>query len=200
MTASIRRVFHAPLFLICALSATVLSASAVVVEAAEAMAEWTYWGGTRHFQRYSPADQINAGNVDDFEIVWRRPAADPSVSDADPQLRISGNFRAASIYVDGVLYTSNGVGLVEAIDPATGATLWVQSFNADSLRATRGASARGIEYWSNGSQDRIFAVRLGSLHALDPATGEAIAGFGDDGAVNLVPEGAETFSLVSTSP
>ena len=188
-------------------SAVLISTLAVVIvnpaaraQAAEAAADWTYWGGTRHFQRYSPADQIDAGNVHDVEIVWRRPAADSSITDADPQLRISGNFRATPIYVDGVLYTSNGVGLVEAIDPATGATRWVQSFDADSLQATRAGSARGIEYWSNGTQERIFAVRLGSLHALDPATGEAIAGFGDDGAVNLVPEGAETFSLVSTSP
>ncbi len=76
----------------------------------------------------------------------------------------------------------------------------VLSATAGLVEAAAAPSARGIEYWSNGSQDRIFAVRLGSLHALDPATGEAIAGFGDDGAVNLVPEGAETFSLVSTSP
>ena len=118
MTKGVRRAFVSPLYVAVVTTAMVLSADAAQLQAAE----WTYWGGTRHFQRYSPADQINAGNMDDVEIVWRRPAADPSVTDADPQLRISGNFRATPIYVDGVLYTSNGVGLVEAIDPASTTT------------------------------------------------------------------------------
>ena len=200
MTANASRASISFACLISALAAVIFSASGAQAQSAQATTDWPYWGGTRLFQRYSPADQIDADNVQDVEIVWRRPAADSSVTDADPQLRISGNFRATPIYVDGVLYTSNGVGLVEAIDPATGATRWVQSFEADSLQATRAASSRGIEYWSDGSGDRIFTVRLGNLYALDPATGEAIADFGDNGAVNLVPEGAETFSLVSSSP
>ena len=162
--------------------------------------DWPYWGGTKAFQRYSPLDQINAANVDELEILWRRPAVDESVSDAWPQLRVSGNFRATPIYVDGVLYASNGVGLVEAMDPASGDAIWVQSLDEESLEAARGGSARGVSYWPDASGDRIFTVRKGGLYALDPATGERIAGFGENGVVNLIPEGADTFSLVSSGP
>lgn len=200
MTAIASRLNIPASCLIGVLAALILSAAPTRAQAAEATTDWPYWGGTKAFNRYTPADQINAGNVNEVEIVWRRPAADSSITGADPQLRISGNFRATPIYIDGTLYTSNGVGLVEAIDPATGATRWVQQFDEDSLQATRNASSRGIEYWSDGLRNRIFTVRLGNLYALDPATGEAIADFGDNGAVNLIPEGAETFSLVSSGP
>ena len=34
--------------------------------------EWRYWGADERSSRYSPLDQINAGNVSDLEIVWRQ--------------------------------------------------------------------------------------------------------------------------------
>ena len=187
-------------FLAGALTALALSTAAALAQGAEAENGWPYWGGTKAFNRYSPADQINAANVDDLEIVWRRPAVDSSITDAYPQLRVSGNYRATPVYVNGVLYASDGVGLVEALDPATGNTLWVQPLDEEDPESARGDSTRGVEYWSDGSGDRIFAVRNGALYALDPLTGEKIAGFGADGIVNLVPEGAERFSLASSGP
>ena len=72
--------------------------------------DWTYWGSSHYFQRYSPAAQINSDNVSDLEIVWRRPAVDESITSAYPRLRISGNLRATPIFINGVLYSSNGVG------------------------------------------------------------------------------------------
>ena len=199
MTKSVRRAFTSPFFLAGACTVIVISTAAAQLQIAEAPADWTNWGGTKAFNRYSPADQINTGNVDDLEIVWRRPAVDSSITDAYPQLRVSGNYRATPIYVNGVLYASNGVGLVEALDPTTGDTLWMQPLDEEDPEA-RGDSTRGVEYWSGGPGDRIFAVRNGALYALDPQTGEKITGFGADGIVNLVPEGAERFSLASSGP
>ena len=34
--------------------------------------EWRYWGGDERSTRYSPLDQIDAGNVADLEMAWRR--------------------------------------------------------------------------------------------------------------------------------
>ena len=200
MTSIVRHVFNSTLLLAGALTALALSTAAALAQGAEVENGWPYWGGTKAFNRYSPADQINTGNVDDLEIVWRRPAVDSSITDAYPQLRVSGNYRATPIYVNGVLYASDGVGLVEALDPATGNSLWVQPLNEEDPESARGDSTRGVEYWSGGSGDRIFAVRNGALYALDPVTGEKITGFGADGIVNLVPEGAERFSLASSGP
>ena len=40
--------------------------------------------------------------------------------------------------MDGVLYASNGIGLVEAFNPGTGATIWTQEFADDEERARDG--------------------------------------------------------------
>ena len=165
-----------------------------------AQTDWPYWGGDKAFNRYSDASQIDAANVDNLAIVWRRPAVDSSITSSYPRLRVSGNLRATPIYINGLLYASNGVGLVEAIDPATGTTRWIQQPDDNSFETIRGAGSRGVEFWTNGSESRLFSVRKGNLYALDPQTGERLQEFGDSGVVNLIPEGAESFSLVSSGP
>ena len=98
------------------LAATFLLCVSLLGHAAESNPTWLYYGGDRAFNRYAPLSQISASNVDDLEILWRRPAVDRSITNAFPQLRVSGNLRATPIVVEGVLYASNGVGLVEAIN------------------------------------------------------------------------------------
>ncbi len=161
---------------------------------------WPYWGGTQSFNRYSPADQITAANVDDLEILWRRPAVDASITDAFADLRVSGNLRSTPILVDGVLYAANGVGLAEAFDPATGETLWVQQPDERTLESVNGQSVRGVEYWTDGSQSQLLVIRKGFLYALNPDTGEPVATFGEAGRVSLLPSGATSYSYNSGGP
>jgi len=88
--------------------------------------DWPNHGGDKGFTRYSPLDQINKENVKTLRIVWRRPAVDEAFRAKYPTLKYSNQLRGTPIMVAGVLYASNGIGLVEAFDPATGKTLWVQ--------------------------------------------------------------------------
>ena len=97
-------------------------------------------------------------------------------------LRLSNNFRSTPIMVNGVLYASNAVGLVEAFDPSTGKTLWLQKAGDDGQRGT---SNRGVAYWGEGAEARIITFRNQRLYALDPKTGEPIASFGTGGSVTL---------------
>ncbi len=167
---------------------------------AEVESGWPYWGDSKAFDRYSPAQQISASNVDDLQILWRRPALDPSISRAYPEVRVSGNLRSTPIYIDGVLYAADGVGLAEAFDPATGETLWVQQPFAPTLDEVNGPSTRGLEFWTDGSERRLLVVRGGYLYALDPATGLASPGFGENGRVNLIPESSQRFNFNSGGP
>ncbi len=159
--------------------------------------EWPYFGGDEAFTRYSPADVISADNVHDLEIVWRRPAVDPSLRDALPQLVVSGNLRATPMMIGGVLYATNGVGLAEAFDPATGETLWVQEPAALTLEEFSGPSTRGLAYWTDGSERRLLLVRKGYLYAVDARDGSVIGNFGVGGRVHLVPPGATSFGWTS---
>ena len=147
--------------------------------------EWRAHGADSGATKYSPLDQIDASNVAQLEIAWTRPTVAPSILAAAPDLAYSNANRATPLMVDGVIYAPNAVGLVEAWDPATGETLWVQQPVGDGPAAYRGTGHRGIAYWTDGTERRIIAHRGEWLYALDPDTGAAIAGFGDGGRVDL---------------
>ena len=148
--------------------------------------EWARYGGDAGTTKYAPLDQINTQNVSRLRIAWQRPAVDPSIRSRVPDLTFSGNFRATPLMIGGVLYTPNGVGLVEALHPGTGKTLWVQEpFPEQGEAGFRGTSSRGLVYWADGTDRRLFVVRGEYLIALDPNTGRPLAGFGDRGRINL---------------
>ena len=157
--------------------------------------EWTYYGGQNSFNRYSPLTQIDRENVGAVQVLWRRPALDAALTAEYPELEAGGYLRGTPILVEGTLYAPNGVGLVEAFDPATGETRWVQ--RPESEEDATGRSFRGVAYWRDsgaGGGDsasgadgsgRIISVRGPSMHALNAGTGEPVASFGDGGRVDL---------------
>ena len=149
--------------------------------------EWRYFGGDEAFTRYSPVDRIDRGNVDDLEIVWRRPAADPALQAAFPDLGVSAYLRSTPIMVDGALYAPNAHGLLEAFDPATGETIWRQAPFAATEAEVAGGSTRGAAWWTDGEARRLLLVRGGYLYALDAGTGRRVSSFGlaDQGRVDL---------------
>src|SRR5437867_547760 len=87
--------------------------------------QWTRWGGDAASTKYSPLDQINPDNVARLRVAWQRPAVDPSISSKVPNFSYSHNFRATPLMIDGVMYSPDGIGLVEAFNPGTGKTIWV---------------------------------------------------------------------------
>src|SRR6478752_10237275 len=115
--------------------------------------EWRSYGGDKGYTRYSPLDQINRENVGKLQVVWRRPALDAQFTTGYPDLNPSPYFRPTPIMVDGVLYSPNAIGLIEAFDAANGRTIWVQEPSDKSLQAVAGQSMRGIEMWG-GERER----------------------------------------------
>ena len=165
-------------------------ASDVTAQTGPASSAWPYFGGTRAFTRYSPVDQIDRSNVAGLLVEWRRPAVDESFTGPFPELEPSGYLRSTPILVDGVLYASNAVGLVEAFDPGTGETLWLQRPPVPTLEGVAGRGAHGVAFWSDGADRRIFAFRNRFLYApRRRAPASRIADFGDGGRVDLTPRG-----------
>ncbi|MEE2635611.1 MAG: PQQ-binding-like beta-propeller repeat protein [Acidobacteriota bacterium] len=153
--------------------------------------EWVYFGGSTEFTRYAPLDQIDRRTVRDLNIAWRRQALARAYTDGFPELQSSNYLRSTPILVDGVLFASNAVGLVEAFDPGTGETLWTQAPAGPTLAGVAGRGAHGVAYWVDGVDRRILSLRNTHLYALDATTGIAIPTFGDRGRVDLTPEGAD---------
>ena len=147
--------------------------------------EWRHYGGDNAASRYTPLDQINESNVARLQIAWRRPALDAAVLAQSPQMRAGGSFRGTPLMIDGVLYAPNATGFVEAFDPGTGGTLWVEPPMEPGANGYRGASTRGIAYWKSGEDVRILVQHSEHLLALDANSGKPIPTFGTNGRVYL---------------
>ena len=146
--------------------------------------EWQAYGGDTGSTKYTALDGINIDNVADLEVVWRRPGLDPQYLDINPNQRYTTNWNAAPLIINGVGYVTNGVGLVEAFHPGTGETLWVQE-PPGGAEGLPGASTRGVAYWSEGDEQRLFVQRGTFLYALNPEDGTTFEDFGVDGRVDL---------------
>lgn len=151
--------------------------------------------------RYSPLDQITSANVGQLKVAWRHPAVDPAIVRDNPSLQVLNNFRSAPIAVGGLLYASNGLGLVEAIDAASGRTIWTQAPMLPGIEGLRGVSARSVAYWTDGASERILTVRDKYLFALDARTGKPIATFGAQGMIDLAAGiGTSRFGWTAPAP
>src|SRR5712691_5798304 len=148
--------------------ASMLAAAAVSMQARQTAAlagEWRQYSGDNASRKYSPLDQINKNTVSRLHVAWRRPHIDPRLLDGlETPLRLSNNFRSTPIMAGSVLYASNAVGLVEAFDPATGKTIWLQKPGPEGIRG--GTSNRGVAYWSDASSGRLLTHRNQYLYAL----------------------------------
>ena len=163
--------------------------------------EWRYLNADPQASRYAPLDQINAANFKDLKLAWRWtpnvPPAPPKLGgtaqgNGDPTLAIYKN-ESTPIMANGVLYTAvGGQRVVAAVDAATGKQLWMWNGIDEGGRdrkAPRRNAGRGVGYWTDGREERIFVVTTGFfLVALDARTGLPVPSFGANGVVDLMKE------------
>ena len=156
--------------------------------------EWRTYGGDLASTRYSPLDQINAGNFDKLEVAWRF-----RTESLGP--RVENNLQATPLMVGGKLYLTAGTRRAAvSLDAATGEMRWMHSIDEGprGAAAPRQLSGRGLAYWSDANEERILYVTPGyQLVALDAKTGLRIPGFGKDGIVDLKQELDQQVDLVN---
>jgi len=146
--------------------------------------EWRYWGADSWSTRYSPLDQVHAGNFEDLQVAWtwRGDNFGPVVDFI---------MRSTPIYADGILYTVAGRRrTVAAIDPATGETLWTfrEPHTPRWENSPRQNYGRGVAYHEIDGRGVIYLVTPGFfLHALDAKTGLPLEGFGSNPGIETFP-------------
>lgn len=143
--------------------------------------EWISYGGDRGGTRYSPLDQIDSANAANLQVAWTWKSDNFGETE----------FRNIStpLMADGLLYfTAGNRRNVIAVDAATGYTRWTWRMDEGERweQAPRRNSGRGVSYWTDGSDSRIFVITPGfQLVALDALSGIPEADFGDNGVVDL---------------
>jgi quinoprotein glucose dehydrogenase len=210
----LKQSLRASLGLLCALTAGVVSPA---TQAVAAEGEWSTYGGDLASSKYSPLDQIDRSNFGRLEIAWRWRSVDGMLSKttasggewlgrsqdifaaldaANPDLwrdgqapRASG-LKATPLMVGGRLFLNTPASLGVAVDARTGETLWIynpKSYEEGTTTMSARWNQRGVAYWSDGDEERIFwGTGNGYLLCVDAATGKPCSDFGEGGRVDLM--------------
>jgi quinoprotein glucose dehydrogenase len=191
----VRRIFRSLILRIVPLACLLAWVTLPIIgQSGAANTEWRSYGADLANTRYSPLDQVDAGNFKNLEIAWRF-----KTDNLGP--RPEFNLESTPLVANGVLYSTAGTRRsVVALDAATGELLWVHGENEGprGTNAPRILSGRGLAYWTDGREERILYVTPGyRLIALNAKTGAPVAGFGQNGVVDLKQEDDQEIDLVT---
>ena len=156
--------------------------------------DWRVTGGAPGQTRFSPLAQIDRANVKSLRVAWTYHAGDASSADHT-------EIQASPIVVHGVLYATSPALALFALRAATGEQLW--RFDPFEGRTRERHVNRGVAYWEDGADRRLFYVVGRRLYAIDAATGHPAPGFGREGWVDLaeaLDRDVSRTQLVATSP
>src|ERR1700674_3047354 len=116
--------------------------------------DWKVYGGGPENIRYSKLDQINRDNVSRLQVAWTYDTGD---------VFAGSEMQCNPIMVDGVLYATTPKLRLIALDAATGKLRW--TFDPFASEKVIGKSRnRGVTYWSDGKDKRIFVVARNYLY------------------------------------
>ncbi|HEY3838345.1 MAG TPA: PQQ-binding-like beta-propeller repeat protein [Bryobacteraceae bacterium] len=158
-----------------------------------AQSDWPVYAGNSAGTRYSPLKQINRENASKLQVAWTYDTGDATAN---------SEMQCNPIVVDGVLYATTPKLRLVALDAGTGKLRW--SFDPFANEKVIGKSRnRGVTYWSDGKDKRIFIVARNYLYSIDAATGQLAASFGDSGRVDLrqgLGREVQGLSISATTP
>jgi quinoprotein glucose dehydrogenase len=126
---------------------------------------WKVYRGDDGSNAYSKLDQINTNNVQTLKVAWTY-----RTGDSNPGTSIQCN----PIIIEGVLYASTAGSKIIALEAATGNKIWEYDPTSSGKEITAGVGGtnRGLTYWEDGSDKRLFYCVVNEIHAVDATTGK----------------------------
>ncbi len=136
---------------------------------------WGVYGGGYDSIRYSGLTQINKSNVKNLQLAWTYDTGDAFKN---------SEMQCNPIVVDGVLYATTPKLRLVALDAATGKLRWRfdPHEGRDYMRKSRN---RGMNYWSDGKDSRIYYAVQNWLYSIDAKIGKPADSFGIGGRIDL---------------
>ncbi len=155
---------------------------------------WDSYKGGKASNSYSPLSQINRANVHQLEVAWTFAAVDPEDE------REGGRIECNPLIVGRHMYLLSPKLKLYAIDASSADEIWM----FDPFAGTQGGGiSRGLAYWEEGDEARIFFSAGKDIYAIDARTGVPDSVFGDGGKVNLnygLGRDPATLSVSANSP
>ncbi|MCQ6959344.1 PQQ-binding-like beta-propeller repeat protein [Mucilaginibacter aquariorum] len=143
---------------------------------------WPQYKGSNENIHYSSLTEVDTTNVKQLQVAWTYHTRD---ADSANHSQIQCN----PIVVDGTMYGTTPKMKLFAIDAATGKEKW--QFNPfDSLAKDKRMffimnNSRGVAYWGNEDDKRIFYTAGSYLYCINATTGKTVNSFGDKGKLDL---------------
>jgi glucose dehydrogenase len=166
--------------------ATMLATMLCGVSAGQSAVDWPVYNGGLDGDHYSQLAQINRDNVQQLKVTWTFDTGE------------KGGIQDNPLVIGGTLYAYTPTQKVVALDAATGKLKWKFDSGVGGTQP-----ARGMTYWADGKEGRVFAGVMNFLYCLDAETGKPIGSFGEAGRVDLRKELRGDFeqqSVVLTTP
>jgi quinoprotein glucose dehydrogenase len=137
--------------------------------------DWREYNGSPEQSHYSSLNQITTENVTQLTKVWEYASGGADSVANQTQMQCN------PIVINGVLYGVSAGSQAFALDAATGRERWKTALNDETFKMT----SRGVTYWTDGANQRIFFSYGHLLYALDATTGKPVTTFGQTGKINL---------------
>ncbi len=155
--------------------------------------QWPAYGGGPETIRYSSLKQVNRKNVNKLKVAWTFDFGDE---------RPGSQIQATPVQIGNVLYAISPASKVAALEADTGKLIW--KFDPAAASGSKGGSrTRGINYWTDGKESRVFCVFQQWMYALDAKTGKPAPEFGENGRIDLrqgFERPAESLSVSLSTP
>jgi quinoprotein glucose dehydrogenase len=147
------------------------------VDTRNSFRSWEVYGGDLKGTHYSELDQVNRDNVAQLQVAWRYHTR-------DTKKNIQTAIQCNPIIIDRTIYITTPKMRAIALNAKTGSELWV--FNPwDGDEEEGFGMSRGLTYWQNGEDQRLFYGVGYFLYALNAKTGRPILEFGKEGRIDL---------------
>lgn len=155
--------------------------------------DWTAYNGGNDCNHFSALTQINPANVSQLKLAWEY------ASGGADSVKNTTQIQCNPLIIKGVMFGVSAASQAFAIDASTGKEIWKTNFQEKTFNMT----SRGVTYWTDGKESRIFFAYGAFLYALNAQTGQVVFSFGTNGKINLIDgikrPGADEY-VVSNTP
>ncbi len=157
--------------------------------------KWNEYMGDKARTHYSSLNQINKSNVKTLTKVWEYKSGNLNGKNTT-------QIQCSPIVIDSILYGTNPITKLFAINAKTGKELWKFDHGQDVGPGWWGVN-RGLIYWDDKSDGRIIYTSGSYIYAVDALTGDIENTFGENGKIDLrknLGRPFESLSVVANTP